>query len=222
VRIPVMSSAPAMPKKNIKDLLALDAPVLGRFWLTWITICVITAIVSLRSPIGPLSLDSKELLSIAVPVAGTLVALTLPAAQIAQSVINDWLSAGEKLIAAVGLDDSLRKYLNNRAESRRRDLQLMLGSMYFSIASLVSGLVAEVAPSKATAFACMSVSSKDVFSVLALVALLATLWWLVPVLRSSFDFKEIDAVMAVINKTPTPLPPSPAPAATPAPNAPTP
>jgi hypothetical protein len=222
VRIPVMSSAPSIPKKNIKDLLALDAPVLGRFWLTWITICVITAIVSLRSPIGPLSLDSKELLSIAVPVAGTLVALTLPAAQIAQSVINDWLSAGEKLIAAVGLDDSLRKYLNNRAESRRRDLQLMLGSMYFSIASLASGLVAEVAPSKATTFACMSVSSKDVFSVLALVALFATLWWLVPVLRSSFDFKEIDAVMAVINKTPTPLPPSPAPAATPAPNAPAP
>ncbi|RUL78387.1 hypothetical protein [Dyella choica] len=170
------------------------------FFLSNVAIAVATLGLAIRSPWGFFTLDSKELLSVAVPVAGTLVALSLVAVQIAQSIMDNFSLATERLLKAKQPVQDVVSFLKKQAVFRRQDVQSTLAAVYFSIVSLVAGLLGEVLPADRFQLAGLASSPKDIASALACTALLTAVAWLILILRLSVKLDEVDKVIALLDK----------------------
>ncbi|MBK6387991.1 MAG: hypothetical protein IPF71_15025 [Rhodoferax sp.] len=70
----------------------------ARAFPTSVMVIVAALVAAARVKGGYLSYESDKVIAIVVPVAGTIVALALPAAQLAQSVLESFLTNAQELI----------------------------------------------------------------------------------------------------------------------------
>ena len=166
---------------------------------------------------GFLSYESDKVIAIVVPVAGTIVALALPAAQLAQSVLESFLTNAQELIKSGDPIHGIVKFLTNLANDRRRNLEAMKMVVYFGLASFLIGMVGVLGafhPEKISD----SMAVRDVIACLSSAFLIASVLWFLPVVESSFNFGKADELIVLLKKTPDPagkskedaVPPAPA------------
>ncbi len=150
---------------------------------------------------GFLSYESDKVIAIVVPVAGTIVALALPAAQLAQSVLESFLTNAQELIKSGDPIHGIVKFLTNLANDRRRNLEAMKMVVYFGLASFLIGMVGVLGafhPEKISD----SMAVRDVIACLSSAFLIASVLWFLPVVKSSFNFRKANELIDLLKKTP--------------------
>lgn len=157
-----------------------------------------------QSSLGFLQYEGNEVLTLIVPIAGVFVALALPASQLAQSVKERFLDDAERLIREEFEDiENVGHTLESLLRVHRRNLESMKRVIYFSLASFLVGLLGLFGAFK-------HVSLYDNFTLVNFIACLSTVFlilavfWLLPVVASSFDLKDIDRLLESFKKTAKP------------------
>lgn len=185
----------------------------ARLLPTWVLVLLATSVLAIRVPTGSLAYKSDVVLTIVVPIAGTLVALALPAAQLAQSVMEAFLSSAQELIKGGRPIPAVVDYLSQAGIERKRDLAGIRCVIVFSVASLLAGLFGVLGPVTPGESPSASLVLRDLLASFATTSLVASVLWLMPVVRSSFSFSKADQLVALLRK----VPPTPSPAASPVP-----
>jgi hypothetical protein len=194
----------------------------ARLSLTFILVVLAAIPIAIRVPEGLFAYKSDGVLAIIVPIAGTLVALALPAAQLAQSVMESFLSSAQELIKGGRAVHAVADFLGKVAVERRRDLEGIRCVIVFSVVSFLLGLFGTFNPGSPSEPFVGSIVARDLLASLATTSLVASVAWLMPVVWSSFNFAKADQLVDLLKKAPeTPVPPAIAapvtPASTPAP-----
>ena len=184
----------------------------ARFLPTCILIAAAALLAAVRLPSGVLAYKSEAVLALVVPIAGTLVALALPAAQLGQSVMEAFLSSAQDLIKGGRSVPAVADYLGKVAIERRRDLESIRCVIVFSIASLLLGLLGVFGLMSSGESIYPWLTARDLLASLATTSLVAAVAWLLPVVWSSFDFTKADQLIALLRQVPSSSP-SPPPAA---------
>lgn len=172
----------------------------ARWLLSWCAVLLATLAVSSRLPSGVLAYQASAVLDLVVPIAGTLVALTLPAAQLAQSAMAGFLSSAQELIKSGRPIPAVAEHLGQLATERKRDLAGIRCVIVFSVCALVSGLVGILDPTPVGGTPPGGVSIQDLLAAFALSSLVAAVLWLMPVVQSSFSFAQADQLVALLRK----------------------
>ncbi|WP_143787698.1 hypothetical protein [Paraburkholderia phenazinium] len=184
-------------------------------------IVLLVAICSaMRTKFGFLTYSDKDALAVVVPIAGTIVALALPAAQLAQSVTTDILANAQGLIKTNRPLKDVRGFLEYRANMRRADLEAMKYVIYYSLASLLSGLAGLFGTFSQSMILFGNLPVPDFFTCFSATCLITSVLWFLPVIQSSFNLEAINKVIDLIKKSETPASPPVTPeSTTPAPSA---
>lgn len=165
----------------------------------WILVVALAILGSMRSCIGFLHYSGEEVLPLVVPIAGVFVALALPAAQLAQSVKERLLESAEALIKAKPHDiEHVRKTLKGLVSQHRSNLESMKRAIYFSLASLLVGLLGLFG-----AFKPLNLFHRfaviDFLASLSTLLLVVAVFRLLPVVASSFNLTDIDRVLRILD-----------------------
>jgi hypothetical protein len=186
----------------------------ARYPATCVLVLVLTLCVSFRRPDGWLEYKSDAVLAILVPIAGTLVALALPAAQLGQSVIERLLSDAENLIRSDRPIHDIADYLEKFAHEQKRNLEAIRCVIVYSVASFGVGLLGTLGLMGSVKLIDPSLAARDVLSSLSMSLLVVAVAWMLPVVWSSFNYSKAEQLVALLKKTPatTPPPPPPQPA----------
>ena len=110
----------------------------ARFAPTCIAVLVISTLSAWRSSHGFFRYNPTDLLTILVPVAGTVVALALPAAQLAQSIVENFLS-GVGELSKRPVRETV-KFFSSLAVQRRRDMSSMFCVVVYSLCAFLLGV----------------------------------------------------------------------------------
>jgi hypothetical protein len=164
-------------------------------WPTMAAVAVASIAVAFTSPFGTLTYSSKDVINLTLPVAGTFAALALPAAQLAQSSVSDFLSAAQTLLGTDQPLDAVRAYLSEQATQYRRDLGAARCAVYYSIASFfiaVAGMLGTF--DDVTLFNNLSV--KNLIAALSVTTLIVAICWLIPLVNSAFSFAKADELLS--------------------------
>lgn len=170
-----------------------------KVWPTLVGVFTTAALMSIRTQDGFLTYKSNEVLALVVPIAGTIVALALPAAQLAQSVMESFLSTGNDLVKARRPLGEVATFLKSKAQERRRDLGAMRCVVLYGLASLLVALCGVVGFFTQTQVGEHFVIS-DFIASLATTLLVASVLWFLPVVRTSFNFDRAEAFASAIAK----------------------
>lgn len=172
---------------------------------------------AVRLESGVLAYKSDAVLAMVVPIAGTLVALALPAAQLGQSVMEGFLGSAQDLIKGGRPVPAVASFLEKVAIERRRDLESIRSVIIFSVASLLIGLLGIFGLLGSGGQWLPWIAARDVLACLATTSLVAAIAWLLPVVWWSFDFTKADQLIELLKQVPQvpALPPSVTPAAQP-------
>jgi len=162
----------------------------ARLLPTCILVLLVTLALAIRVPTGLLAYKSDAVLTIVVPIAGTLVALALPAAQLAQSVMEAFLSSAQELIKGSRPIPAVADYLHDAAIERKRELAGVRCVIVFSVASLLAGLFGLLGPVTPGESPSGNFALRDFIASFSMTALVASILWLIPVVRSSFSFAK--------------------------------
>jgi hypothetical protein len=174
----------------------------ARILPTVVLALVAAFIMSVESPIGVLSYSSSGLLEVLVPIAGTFVALSFPAVQLAQSVQRDFFSDARDLFRTKGSDlPGVVSTLQIATNRHRKDLGAMLVTIYLSIASLLLGVAGlfDVAGSMPEP---PYFSFADFLASFAAALLVAAALWFIPIVRSSADLSMADETIRLLQVPP--------------------
>lgn len=169
---------------------------------------------AMRTKFGFLTYSDKDALAVVVPIAGTIVALALPAAQLAQSVTTDILANAQGLIKTNRSLKDVRGFIEYRANMRRKDLEAMKYVVYYSLASLLSGLAGLFGAFSQSIILFRNLPVPDFFTCLSATCLVTSVLWFLPVIRSSFNLESVNKVIDLIKKSETLESPPPAPEST--------
>lgn len=173
---------------------------------TWAAIVAGAIALALRHPEWPIAYSSKEALALVVPIAGTIVALALPAAQLASSVMERFLTSAEKLIKTGRPIAGVVNYLSDLARSGKRDMAAMRRVVELALLSLLVGLVGVVGLAGQLQLLPV-LAFGDLVTGLSIALLVASVMWFLPVVRSSFDFSKADRLIDLLRRAP-PVPAS--------------
>lgn len=183
-----------------------------RHWPSVIATVIVAIALASSSPYGIFTYSSKDVIALVLPMAGTLVALALPAAQLAQSTLENFLSTAEGLLLQNKPIPDVRNYLTGVAKQYRRDLQATRCVVLFGLASFLVAI--------AGAFGFLShvqlrewVTVPDLLASIAAALLVAAVLWFIPVVRSAFSFSKGDRLLHVLTPTPKKAPEKPPPPA---------
>lgn len=178
----------------------------ARWLLSWSAVFVATLAVASRLPSGTLGYQGSAVLGLVVPIAGTLVALTLPAAQLAQSAMAGFLSSAQELIKSGRPIPAVAEHLGQLATERKRDLAGIRCVIVFSVCALLAGLLGILDPTPVGGTPPDRVSLQDLLAAFALSSLVAAVIWLLPVVQSSFSFAQADQLVALLRKAQAKVP----------------
>jgi hypothetical protein len=168
-------------------------------------------LLALRDTKWPIAFSSEQALAVVVPIAGTIVALALPAAQLASSVMERFLTSAEKLIKADRPIAGVVNYLSDVARTGKRDMAAMRRVVELALLSFLVGLVGVVGMAGQLQLLPV-LAFRDLVAGLSIALLAASVLWFVPVMRSSFDFSKADRLIDLLRRA-TPAPTSGASAA---------
>jgi hypothetical protein len=187
---------------------------------TCLVVIVAAVLASVRTPGGMLAYKSSEVLAIVLPVAGTIVALALPAAQLAQSVMESFLSNAQELVKGNRPISGIVTFLSEVAAERRRDLEAMKWVVYFGLISFLAGLCGLLGAFSQAQIG-ENLAVRDLIACLATGFLVASVLWFLPVVRSSFNFAKADNLIELLRRAQAAAEPerAPKPARTPVVNA---
>lgn len=158
---------------------------------------IFASLASAQSTRGFLSYKSTDLLSLTLPIAGTIVALPLPAAQLAQSVIENFLSSARDLIKARKSIPEIIIYLTDSAVERRRNLEAMKCVVIYGAVSFLTGMIGAFGFLKDTTIGHMILIA-DFVACAATTFLVSSILWFFPVVLSSFDFRKGDKLIELL------------------------
>lgn len=170
-----------------------------KVWPTLVAVTMTAALMSIRVQDGFLTYKSNEVLALVVPIAGTIVALALPAAQLAQSVMESFLSTGNDLVKARRPLGDVATFLKSKAQERRRDLGAMRCVVLYSLVSLLVGFCGVVGLFAQTQLG-EHVAVRDFIASLATTLLAASVLWFLPVVRTSFNFDRAEAFATALGE----------------------
>lgn len=159
---------------------------------------VVGVVMATRTPMGFLNIKSDAVLAIVVPIAGTIVALALPAAQLAQSVMQSILSTANDLLQTSKSRADIADYLGRVVRRKRCDLSAMRSVVLFSFASLIVGLLGVIGTFSHLHTEFLAV--KDVYATLSTTFLVISVLWFLPVVRSSFDISQADNLVELLRE----------------------
>lgn len=185
----------------------------ARWLLSWGAVFLATLAVASRLPSGVLEYHGSTVLALVVPVAGTLVALTLPAAQLAQSAMAGFMSSAQELIKSGRPIPAVAEHLGQLATERKRDLAGIRCVIVFSVCALLAGLLGILDPTPAGGTPPGSLVLQDLLAAFATSCLVAAVIWLLPVVQSSFSFAQADHLVALLRKAQAKVPVAGSPAA---------
>jgi hypothetical protein len=167
----------------------------ARFVPTTLAVLVAGTVSAISSPWGFLQYTSKDILTVMVPISGTVLALALPAAQLAQSVVENFLSSAGELSKNPIAD--VVQFLKGLAEQRRRDLSSMYCVIVYSLCSFLLGTAGFFV--MLSNFALPGVINLSDWLACASVGfLIASVLWFLPVMRSSFDTRKVDKLIRML------------------------
>jgi hypothetical protein len=162
-------------------------------------VLVFTIITSMRVSDRFFSFDSSKLIDLVLPVAGTIVALALPAAQLAQSVLDRFLATAEELIKAGDPIGAIHSHLVKEADSHRRLLGATRFMVQYGLASFLIALTGALGIAKGKRLG-PAFDLADVTAALAAGLLLAAVLWFLPVMKLAFDFSSGERLLELLSK----------------------
>jgi hypothetical protein len=177
----------------------------ARFIPTCLAVLIAATLASIPSSWGFIQYQSKELLMVMVPIAGTVLALALPAAQLAQSVVENFLSRVAEL-SKKPVEDLVAVF-SQLAVQRRKDLASMYCVIVYSLCSFLlgaAGLLGAWSELKVGGV----MSARDWVACTSIGFLIASVLWFLPVVRSSFNTQLIDKILEMLKEA-TPAVPHP-------------
>jgi hypothetical protein len=175
---------------------------------------------ALTSSHGILTYKSSDVINLTLPVAGIFAALALPAAQLAQSSVSDFLSAAQTLLKTSSPLPAIRSYLYDQAKQYRRDLNAARCAVLYSLASFFIA-VAGMLGSFDDVSIYGTLGARDLIATVSVATLVVAVGWLIPVVNSAFSFATADRLLesladsepsAVHDGAPTKPPEAPKPA----------
>lgn len=167
----------------------------ARFVPTTLAVLVTGTLSAISSPWGFLQYTSKDILTVMLPISGTVLALALPAAQLAQSVVENFISSAAALSKKPIAD--LVKFLKVLAEQRRRGLSSMYCVIVYALCSFLLGSVDFFVTRSDFALPGL-INLSDWLACVSVGFLIASVLWFLPVMRSSFDTKKIDELIRML------------------------
>lgn len=169
---------------------------------TWVVTFVASLLLAVRHPSGLFEFESAALLQVLVPVAGTFVALALAAAQIASSALSEILADAQSLIKEDESFKDVAAFSKNSIRSQRRNLETMKCVITFSTASLIFGFGGLLGLKHGVCIGLFTLLVQDLFATLCLVALVASVFWTVRVVKISFDYSQVESVIQLLEDIP--------------------
>jgi len=169
---------------------------------TYVSTVGLALLASVRSPLGFLSYDACDILRLIVPIAGTFVALSFPAAQLAQSAKQGLSAETRSLLRARGDDMSgVVEALTQATALHRKGLEPMRMTIGLSIASFLVGLaglfdVGVLVPKT------MYFDGADFVASLSVSLLIAAALWFIPVVRDSTDLSMAEETIQLLAPQP--------------------
>jgi hypothetical protein len=165
-----------------------------RYWPTAVVACTTPFVVSAKSQYGVLTYKSSDVIALVLPIAGTIVALALPAAQLAQAALVDFLATANNLVAAKQPIPEVYEYLSKRATKQRRDLQATRCVVIYGLASFLVAIVGCLGFLNDVRFG-DRLGCRDFIACFSVILLVVAVLWFVPVVVSAFSFLEGDELM---------------------------
>ncbi|WP_137917026.1 hypothetical protein [Hydrogenophaga sp. 2FB] len=169
---------------------------------TWAVIFVGSALIAVRQPSGCIPFEADDLLQIVTPVAGTFVALVLAATQLAASSLQEILKEAQSLIRTDESSKDVASYAKKRINETRLTLETMKCIITFSIAALVFGLVGLMGLRQRIVIDKFSLVPQDLFAALSFLSLLASVFWVIKLVKIGFDYTQVESVIAYLDGEP--------------------
>jgi hypothetical protein len=167
----------------------------ARYWPTCAAVIVFAVASATKSSYGILVYEGGNVTNLILPIAGTVVALALPAAQLAQSSVQNFMLAADDLLRAPTNLSGLRAHLIGTADEYRRSLEALRCVIHYSVLSFLFALIGALAPFGKRGIS-PNLAVADLIAMLATGFLVAAVLWFLPVIRSSFDFSKIERIIA--------------------------
>jgi hypothetical protein len=183
---------------------------------TAVVVVAVAALAAVSSPLHFLHFEADKLLAIVVPVAGTLVALALPAAQLAEASVQRTLQGALQLVRAKRPLPTVVRHLRATVAERREVAAALRCVMVCAVVSFLIGLCGVLGVFADRQLAA-NLRVPDFIATLSTGFLVAAVLWLLPVLKASFSFEQADRLVEMLEAVPPPKPAAPPPAPPPAP-----
>jgi hypothetical protein len=180
-----------------REFLLFTASGKAHFMPTCAAVLVAATLASIPSPWGFMQYQSKELLTVMVPIAGTVLALALPAAQLAQSVVENFLSRVAEL-SKKPVEDLVAVF-SRLAVQRRKDLASMYCVIVYSLCSFLFGAAGLLGMGSDLRVEGI-ISARDWIACASIGFLTASVLWFLPVVRSSFNTHLIDKILEMLQE----------------------
>jgi hypothetical protein len=155
--------------------------------LIMVVFCVST---SIESPIGFLSFSEVNLIGIVAPIAGTIVALALPAAQLSMDLITQAGESGVKFLIQPIDQNRRRQYINQMVEKYRTNLLPAWRAVVYALLSFLLSIVGSLGPFKG------SLGSRIV-ATSSLSLLVASAIWFYPTVRFAFRLEFLKVLVSI-------------------------
>ncbi|MNJ51322.1 hypothetical protein D3C77_466220 [compost metagenome] len=173
----------------------------ARALLSTVAVIVVATLTVMPSRYGFLDLNLDPVLVVLVPVAGTIIALALPAAQLAYSTKAELLKVVETLVKANEGSSEIANYLDRQVVKYKMVLSPMRLIVVYSIASFLVGLLGMLKIFVAYPL-WMQISISELIASLSVWFLVASLLWFIPLLQSAVDFLLIEQMSNLFRSMP--------------------
>ena len=176
-----------------------------KHWPTVLVGVVAPVVMATNSAYGVFTYSSKEVTALTLPIAGTLVALALPAAQLAQGALNDFLSTAEELIVADEPIPDVHNYLAKNLAQVRVVLQGTRCVVIYGIISFFLGMLGALGFLNDMEVI-TALLARNLIACASVVFLIIAVLWFIPVVISAFDFSRGDKLLKLLEKMPVKAP----------------
>jgi hypothetical protein len=171
----------------------------GTHWWTIVLVTITTLLLGIARPEGHLTLVDKEFTLAIFQVAGTMVALALPAAQLANSFVVKLEEVAEFVMADDGHDDIKESFITGEIQTLRTNVTPALRASRYSLAAFVCSALAMVAPSRDLISDGGVISSiQMLLASLSLSLLVAAACWFFPSIRYAFSLNALDRLHKMV------------------------
>lgn len=163
--------------------------------------------VALKSSYGFLVYNPKDLVGLVLPIAGTIVALALPAAQLSMEIITQTESEAVKFMLGPSDQEKRTEFVTEMLRQCRASLRPAWRAVVYALLSLIFSILGSLGFFLGTIIF-------DLVVLMALGFLIVSAIWFYPTVKYAFKLEAIDTMLAIAGalnrKAENELPPNPA------------